>query len=452
MVENSMSVEADWFLRAHPEITTIEALLPDCNGIMRGKWLPRHKLAKIFEGELKLPKTALSLDIWGRDVEELVFASGDADGICRPVEGSLLPTPWAAGGQHGQVMLSMFDADGSPYLGDPRHVLKQVLSRFQEAGWKPVVAAELEFSLVTLDKDIPNHTCPSPAGRSPVGGNTYGLDVLNNHSEMLEDLRLACEVQDLPFDGVVKESAPSQYEINMQHVDNPVLAAKQIILMKRLIKGVASKHGLVASFMAKPFEDEAGNGMHVHCSVLDERGINIFDDGSDLGTELLRSAIAGCLEHMADSVAIFAPSFNAYRRFQPGCHAPTFPCWGYENRTVAVRVPAGSNAARRLEHRVAGADANPYLLFAVLLSAMLDGMQQKKVPPLPVSGDGYSQEKETLPVYIQDAVKAFSESEFIKANLGEELQRIFTLTKEQEIAEFRRRITDLEYQSYLEKL
>ena len=447
-----MSVEADWFLRAHPEITTIEALLPDCNGVMRGKWLPRHKLAKIFEGELKLPKTALSLDIWGRDVEELVFASGDADGICRPVEGSLLPTPWAAGGQHGQVMLSMFDADGSPYMGDPRHVLKQVLARFQEAGWRPVVAAELEFSLVTLNNDIPNHTCPAPAGRTPVGGNTYGLDVLNNHSEMLEDLRLACELQDLPFDGVVKESAPSQYEINMQHVDNAVLAAKQIMQMKRLIKGVAAKHGLVATFMAKPFEDEAGNGMHVHCSVLDENGVNVFDDGSELGTELLRNAIAGCLDFMPDSVAIFAPSFNAYRRFQPGCHAPTYPCWGYENRTVAVRVPAGSNAARRLEHRVAGADANPYLLFAVLLSAMLEGMQQKLNPVLPVSGDGYAQEQDTLPVYIQDAVKLFSESEFIKANLGTELQRIFTLTKEQEIAEFRRRITDLEYQSYLEKL
>lgn len=447
-----MSVEADWFLRAHPEITTIEALLPDCNGVMRGKWLPRHKLAKIFEGELKLPKTALSLDIWGRDVEELVFASGDADGICRPVEGSLLPTPWAAGGQHGQVMLSMFDSNGDPYLGDPRHVLKQVLSRFQEVGWRPVVAAELEFSLVTLENDIPNHTCPAPAGRTPVGGNTYGLDVLNSHSEMLEDLRIACEIQDLPFDGVVKESAPSQYEINMQHVDNPVLAAKQIMQMKRLIKGVAAKHHLLATFMAKPFEDEAGNGMHVHCSMLDERGVNVFDDGSDMGTELLRSAIAGCLQYMPDSVAIFAPSFNAYRRFQPGCHAPTFPSWGYENRTVAVRVPAGSNSARRLEHRVAGADANPYLLFAVLLSAMFEGMQQKLSPPLPISGDGYSQEKETLPVYIQDAVKLFHESQFIKNNLGEELQRIFTLTKEQEISEFRRRITDLEYQSYLEKL
>ena len=448
-----MSLEADWFLRAHPEITTIEALLPDCNGVMRGKWLPRHKLGKIFDGELKLPKTALSLDIWGRDVEELVFASGDADGICRPVEGSLLPTPWSADSQHGQIMLSMFDADGSPYLGDPRHVLKQVVNRYQEAGWRPVVAAELEFSLVRWDEQsIPQHTCPSPVGGSPVGGNTYGLDVLNHHQGMMEDLRLACEVQDLPFDGVVKESAPSQYEINMQHVDNPVLAAKQIMMMKRLIKGVAAKHGLIASFMAKPFEEEAGNGMHVHCSVLDEDGVNIFDDGTELGTPKLHNAIAGCLLNMADSVAVLAPSYNAYRRFQPGCHAPTFPSWGYENRTVAVRVPAGSHPARRLEHRVAGADANPYLLLAVVLSAMLDGIEQNLSPGKPISGDAYGQEEAILPGYMPEAVKLFNESDFIRTSLGPELQRIFTLTKQQEIEEFRKRITSLEHQSYLEQL
>ena len=447
-----MSLEADWFLRAHPEITTIEVLLPDCNGVMRGKWLPRHKLRTIFDGELKLPKTALSLDIWGRDVEQLVFATGDADGVCRPVEGSLLPTPWSPQQQHGQVMLSMFNDDGAPYMGDPRHVLKQVLALFQEEGWRPVVAAELEFSLVRWDESVPLHTCPSLPNQSPVGGNTYGLDVLNHNQAMLEDLRIACEIQDLPFDGVVKESAPSQYEINMQHVDNPVLAAKQIIMMKRLIKGVANKHGLIASFMPKPFENEAGNGMHVHCSVLDEKGVNIFDDGTELGTPLLHNAIGGCLRYMAESVAIFAPSFNAYRRFQPGCHAPTFPSWGYENRTVAVRVPAGSNSARRLEHRVAGSDTNPYLMFAVLLSAMLEGMLTNLSPGKPVTGDGYAKEADPLPVYMPEAVKLFSESEFIRKATGPELQRIFTLTKEQEIAEFRKRITALEYQSYLDKL
>jgi len=448
-----MSLEADWFLRAHPEITTIEALLPDCNGVMRGKWVPRHKLSAIFEGELKLPKTALSLDIWGRDVEELVFAAGDADGLCRPVEGSLLPTPWSAG-LHGQIMLSMYDADGSPYMGDPRHVLKQVLARYQEAGLKPVVAAELEFSLVHYDDATPQHSCPSPAGSGPVGGNTYGLDVLNHHQAMMEDLRVSCEIQDLPFDGVVKESAPSQYEINLQHVDNPVLAAKQAIMLKRLIKGVAAKHGLVASFMAKPFENEAGNGMHLHCSVLDENGDNIFNDGTEKGSPALHNAIGGCLLNMADSMTVFAPSFNAYRRFQPEAHAPTFPSWGYENRTVAVRVPAGSHTARRLEHRVAGADANPYLALAVVLSAMLDGIEQNLSPGEPITGDGYSQEDAAtkLPIYMPDAVKLFSESDFIRSALGSELQRIFTLTKGQEIAEFRKRITTLEYQSYLKIL
>lgn len=447
-----MSLEADWFLRAHPEITTIEALLPDCNGVMRGKWVPRHKLSTIFDGELKLPKTALSLDIWGRDVEQLVFASGDADGICRPVEGSLLPTPWSADGSHGQVMLSMFDADGTPYAGDPRQVLKQVLTRFHKSGWRPVVAAELEFSLVEWDSSVPLHTCPSPVGGSPIGGNTYGLDVLNHHQAMLEDLRLACEVQDIPFDGVAKESAPSQYEINMQHVDNPVLAAKQILMMKRLVKGVAAKHNLIASFMPKPFETESGNGMHVHCSMLDESGANVFDDGTEKGSPLLLNAIGGCLANMADSVAIFCPSYNGYRRFQPGCHAPTYPSWGYENRTVAVRVPAGNHTARRLEHRVAGADANPYLLFAVLLSAMLDGIEQNLSPGDPTTGDGYAQERDKLPVYMPDAVKLFSESDFIHHSLGTELQRIYTLTKQQEVEEFRKRITLLEYQSYLEKL
>ncbi|MEM1114330.1 MAG: glutamine synthetase family protein [Pseudomonadota bacterium] len=447
------SPEADWFLRAHPQITTIEALLPDCNGILRGKWLPRHKLAKIFDGELKLPKTALSLDIWGRDVEELVFATGDADGICHPVDGSLLPVPWSPDGQHGQVLLRMHDGDDSAYMGDPQHVLENVMQRFAAQGWRPVVAAELEFSLVHWNNSTPEHTCPAPAGSDPVGGNLYGLDVMHNNADMMEDLRIACEVQDLPYDGVVKESAPSQYEINMHHVDDPVLAARQILLMKRLIKGVCAKHKLVASFMPKPFQEEAGNGMHVHCSLLDNQGQNIFDDGGKTGTDLLRQAIAGCLSHMAESMALFAPSYNGYRRFQAGSHAPTFATWGYENRTVAVRVPAGNPAARRLEHRVAGADTNPYLLFAALLSGMLDGMERQLEPSEAVTGDGYAvQNQPVLPTYMQDAVALFSQSDFIRDYLGTELQRIFTLTKEQEIAEFRRRVTTLEYQTYLEKL
>jgi glutamine synthetase len=446
-----MSVEADWFLRAHPEITTIEALLPDINGIMRGKWVPRHKLAKMFQGDFKLPITAMCLDIWGRDVEELVFESGDRDGVCRPIEGTLHPTPWAGVAQ-GQVMLSMYNLDDTPYMGDPRHVLKKVLERYNSRGWRPVVAAELEFSLVSYTSEGIRHTCPVPAGDSPIGGNLYGVDVLASHAEMLEEIRRGCEILELPFDGIVKESAPSQYEINMQHVDNPVLAADQIQAMKRLIKGVAHKHGLVASFMAKPFENEAGNGMHVHCSVLNAQSDNIFDNGGAEGTETLRQAVAGCMEYMAEAMAIFAPNYNSYRRFQPGAHAPTSPCWGYENRTVSIRVPGGKPSARRLEHRLAGADTNPYLIFAALLGAVMDGIDNELVPGAPIEGDGYQQAGSTLPLYFPEAIALFQQSDFVERNFGPELKRIYGLSKAQENDEFRSRITDLEYQSYLEKL
>ena len=359
-----MSVEADLFLKSHPEITTIEALLPDCNGVMRGKWLPRHKLAKVFQGEFKLPVTALSLDIWGRDVEELVFESGDADGICRPIEGSLLPTPWVSDNSYGQVMLSLYTPDGEPYPGDPRHVLRNVLTRFHNAGWRPVVAAELEFSLVHYDRRGIQHSCPVPVGQDPIGGNTYGLDVLQNNAALLDDIRSACETQSLPFDGIVKESAPSQYEINMQHVDNPVLAADQIQLMKRLIKGVAGKHGLVASFMAKPFENEAGNGMHVHCSVLDEQGDNVFDDGGEPGHRAAAPgncrlhALHGRIHGHIRTQLQFLPALPARR---PRAHLALLGL--RESHGVAANTRRQS-AARRLEHRVSGADANPYLVFA----------------------------------------------------------------------------------------
>lgn len=447
-----MALEVDWFLRAHPGVSMIEALLPDSNGILRGKWVPRSKLAKVYKGELKFPKSALSLDIWGRDVEELVFATGDEDGVCRPIEGSLLPAPWSPRGRHGQVMLTMVEPDGRPYLGDPRQVLKRVLARYHERGWRPVVAAELEFSLLSWDGHRPGHIGHKPYRGEALGGNLYGLDVLQQNQLMLEQVHRACEAQGLPFDGVVKESAPSQYEVNMRHVDSPALAARQVLMTKRVIKEVARQHDLVASFMPKPFEDEAGNGLHIHCSVLDREGRNIFDDGTERGTVLLQHAIGGCLQHMADSFVIFAPSYNGYRRFQKGSHAPTTPSWGYENRTVAVRVPAGSNKARRIEHRVAGADANPYLLFAVVLAAALDGIERGLSPGMPVSGDGYRQEGSELPIYMQDALRLFGESSFISTALGPEMQRNFSLTKEQELIEFQRRVTGLEYHSYVELL
>jgi glutamine synthetase len=233
-----MALEVDWFLRAHPEYHDDRGAA--ARQQRRAAWqvaAARTSSHKVYKGELKFPKTALSLDIWGRDVEELVFATGDEDGVCLPIEGSLLPTPWSPRGRHGQLMLTMFKPDGEPYLGDARQVLKRVVARYHAHGWRPVVAAELEFSLLHWDGKRPCTYHPQPYRGESIGGNLYGLDVLQQNHRMLEQIHHACRVQGLPFDGVVKESAPSQYEINMRHVDNPVLAARQILMMKRIDQG-----------------------------------------------------------------------------------------------------------------------------------------------------------------------------------------------------------------------
>ena len=236
----------------------------------------------------------------------------------------------------------------------------------------------------------------------------------------------------------------------MKHHDDPVSAARQVLQMRRLIKGVAAKHQRIATFMPKPFPGESGNGMHLHLNLIDRNGQNVFDDGSDTGSELLSFAIAGLLKHMRDSTLIFAPHVNSYRRFEPGVHAPTYPAWGYENRTVAIRVPTGSPKARRIEHRVAGADANPYLLMAATLAAVLEGITAKSPAPQPVTGNGYAQTVEPLPIHPHEAVEIFRHSEFIATGLSPELRRHITLTKEQELAEFRRYISAMEYQTYLQ--
>ena len=183
-----------------------------------------------------------------------------------------------------------------------------------------------------------------------------------------------------------------------------------------------------------------------------DRAAALLDDGSEVGSDLLKHAVAGCLKYMAESMAVYAPNYNSYRRFQPGAHAPVSPTWGYDNRTVSVRIPAGKNAARRLELRVAGADANPYLVYAVLLAAAIEGIAQRLEPGEPIEGDGYEKAGEMLPLYLPEAIERFQKSDFIARNLGRELQRIYALSKLQENAVFRSRVSELEYQSYLERL
>ncbi|MCL4104515.1 UNVERIFIED_CONTAM: hypothetical protein GTU68_047477 [Idotea baltica] len=189
--------------------------------------------------------------------------------------------------------------------------------------------------------------------------------------------------------------------------------------------------------------------MHMHCSLIDEQGANVFDDGSDKGADVLRHAIAGCLTTMQDSMLLFAPNLNSYRRFQRGSHAPLAPSWGYENRTVSVRVPADAPIATRIEHRVAGADANPYLVAAAILAGMLHGIENKLQAPEPMEGNAYDQLQPSLPRYWPDALEKFRDSDFISDNFGEEFRRSYSLIKQQEIDEFDKQVTLLEFDACL---
>lgn len=428
----------------------VEALITDCNGIARGKWLPVQKLDAIEKQGLKLPKSALGLDVWGRDIPALAHANGDIDGYCHLVEGSLRPLLTERGVDQAQVLLSMFDKDGSPYMGDPRQVLQALVTRFTEKELKPCMAVELEFSL------LPKPETDEAIGtalrdQNAVGGNLYALSELDYHGPLLEALRQAFDTQDLPYEGIIKESAPSQFEINVAHSDDVMLLADQVIRMQRTIRAVSARHGFVASFMPKPIDDEAGNGLHVHCSLLDENGANVFDDGGEEGSDLLRYAVAGCLELLPASMLLFAPSFNAYRRFQPGNHAPTESAWGYDNRTTAIRIPESPTAARRIEHRVAGADANPYLVLAAVLAGIWHGIENTLSPPKPIEGNAWDQEIDApaLPTTMDEAIAVFDKSDVLSSYLTGEFKTLFLATKVQEWNEFAKRVTEFELETYL---
>ncbi|MFV0277060.1 MAG: glutamine synthetase family protein [Parahaliea sp.] len=439
------------FLDAHPDIEVFEVILPDIAGGMRGKWITRDRIDKVIAGELKLPATSLAFDVFGRDVEDWVFDQGDGDGYCEADIDTLVPVPWAAR-PTGQVLLSMRDHEGRPSPLDPRHLLQGLVERLAAHGYTPVVATEMEFYLLHEGQDElgrPVHTQTDRVGGVTGAGQTYSLDTMAEMSEVMHAIRDACEAQGLPVDTLIKESAPSQYEINLYHSANALRAADQALMLQRAIKGVARAHDLRATFMAKPFGELAGNGMHVHCSLVDGAGNNVFDDGTGAGTPLLRWAIAGCMAAMADSMLLLAPNLNSYRRFQRGSHAPLAPCWGYENRTVSLRVPADAPAATRIEHRVAGTDAHPHLVLAAILAGVLSGIEQRLEPPAPLEGNAYEQLPPSLPRHWPEAMERFAESDFIRDNFGAEFQHVYSLLKQQELAEFDRQVTPLEYDACL---
>jgi glutamine synthetase len=447
---NSSDSPVRQYLAEHPETEIVEVVLTDLNGVYRGKWLPVNAIDKVLEGRFKMPLTAVSCDIWGRDVPALCRETGDGDGLCEALEETIRPLPWISR-PTAQLFLQLNTEDGTPWEYDPRVVLRNVSQRFTDLGLTPVCAPELEFYLFSEERDSQGRPLvPSSRvnGQCRIGGQLYSTEVMHEKEELMHEIREACDLMGIPHDGLLKELAPGQYEINLHHVDSPLAAADNAQLLKQAIKSVSRKHGYIASFMAKPFGDRDGNGFHTHVSLLDRDGRNVFDDGTDKGSDLLRHAIAGLAAVMADSMLLLAPHRNSYRRLQRGVHGPLVPNWGYENRYVAMRIPNGEGAARRIEHRIAGADANPYLSLTAILAGILHGLERKQEPEPPTQA-GPDKPKASLPGNWETALAAFEQSAFIRDALGARFQHAMTEIKRVEQEQFLAQVSPLEYDSYL---
>ncbi len=423
----------DW-LREHPEVRTIRVAASDLNGVARGKRIPARFAQKVGEEGTRFPFSVLNLDIWGEDIEDspLVFESGDCDGLLMPTERGFMPMPWLEA-PTALLPIWMFHMDGRPYLGDPRQALAQVSARYKAAGLTPVVATELEFFLID-DSGNRLRVPPSPrSGKRRTGGEILSLRALDAFDSFFSALYEACEEMDIPADTAISEAGPGQFEINLMHQADPLKAADDTWLFKMLVKGLARAHGFAASFMAKPYPAWSGNGMHTHFSVLDAQGDNIFNDGTAQGSDRLRHAVGGLLRALPGSTLIFAPHQNSYARLIPDAHAPTGLGWAYENRTTAIRIPASGPKARRIEHRVAGGDVNPYLMIAAILGAALNGIEDQIAPPAPIVGNAYEQDLEQLPTKWRDAIDRFAGCAEIKRIFPEEMVRNFLMTKRQEL-------------------
>jgi glutamine synthetase len=422
----------DWLME-NPQIRTIRVAASDLNGVARGKRMPVRFADKVAEDGTRFPMSVLNLDIWGEDIDDspLVMESGDRDGVLRPTERGFMPMPWLET-PSGLLPIWMYHEDGRPYMGDPRHALATVEKRYKARGLTPVVAVELEFFLID-DAGTRLRVPKSPrSGKRRVAGEILSLRALDQFDDFFSELYDACEAMDIPADTSISEAGLGQFEINLMHQADALKAADDAWLFKMLVKGMARKHGFAASFMAKPYEDYAGNGLHMHFSVLDADRSNVFNDGSATGSDTLRHAVNGCLNGMPGSTLVFAPHANSYARFVPGAHAPTGIAWAYENRTAAIRIPSGPPAARRIEHRLAGGDVNPYLSIAAVLGAALNGIEDGQEPPAPISGNAYTQDLPSVPMTWVDAIDAFETDAETARIFDAELIRNYVMTKRQE--------------------
>ena len=441
--------EAESFLAANPQIDAFDLVLTDANGIARGKIIRRHELLGVYKSGRHLPISILGLDILGQDVGDtgLVWDQGDADRRAWPIAGSLTALH---GTTRGEVLLSLFNLDDSPMMADPRHALEAQLAALSPQ--RPAGAFELEFYL--LDRNLKDGAV-QPArdvldGQTGAATEVYAVDRLHGMVPLFDDIYAGCALAGIAAETMISEYGAGQFELTLHYRTDILRAADDLIRLKRIVRAQARRHGVLACFMAKPHADHAGSGMHFHVSMADQTGRNIFaETNAEFAPELLW-AVGGLRETMAESMLVFAPHANSWRRFAANSYAPVAPTWGVNNRAVALRVPAGDIAARRIEHRPSGVDANPYLVAATVLAGIRHGLDHRIDPGPPSASYGAPDPK--MPADWRSAIVAAESSDFLKLALGPDLHRAFLAIKWAEYAQVARHVSALDFDLYLHRV
>jgi glutamine synthetase len=426
---------AEW-IRAKG-ISEVECLVPDINGVVRGKVWPADKfIASVGNMSLRLPSSVFSVTITGAyaDTDEDDFLYRDPDVTLQPDISSICVAP----GFRTPTAFVVADAlhrDGSPFTVAPRHVLKRILAKYAAMGWQMVVAPELEFYLTEInsDPDLPIQPPRGRSGRAESSPQPYGLESVTEYEDIIEEIYDNSEIASLQLDTMIHEGGTAQLEINFNHGD-PVALCDQVVIFKRIVRQVALKHGVYATFMAKPMESQPGSAMHLHISAVDEAGHNLF--GTDQGlTQEFRWFVGGLQRYLPQVVPLFAPNVNSFRRIRPAHSAPINVQWGLDNRSCGLRIPVSSPRNTRIENRLPGADANPYIAIAATLACGYLGLSER-IEPLPLITRNAYNEARTLPHNLDAALKQMIECQPVIDLLGAEFIKAFHEIKLNELAAY----------------
>jgi glutamine synthetase len=438
------------FIREH-EITEVECLVPDMSGIARGKIIPAEKLLRILrERGMPIPESIFIQTVTGDYPEGELISPSMGDVYMIPDNNTVRLVPWYQE-PTAQIICDAYYADDTPIPFSSRYLLQKMLAEYEKRGWKPVVAPELEFYLVSIntDPDIPLQPPVGRSGRRESGRQAYGIDAVNEFDPIFEDVYDYCEEQNIDIDTLSHEAGAAQIEVNFNHGD-ALEVADQAFLFKRTAREVAMRHGVYATFMAQPMQNEPGSAMHIHQSMVDAKtGRNLFstEDGQD--TKLFRNYIGGLQKYLPSALPLFAPNVNSYRRFgHKETDSPINVEWGQDNRTAGLRVPVAKPENRRVENRLPGADGNPYLAITATLACGLLGLMEELEPTDQIKGSAYKK-GHNLPMHMFDALKKFKSCKQLQELLGEQFVRTLIGIKETEFKAYNAVISSWERENLL---